>query len=56
MALDPAFFVFSGDLSDKGLPESYQHLRQIIDEEFKPFGVPVLLGWATTTTGWRSAA
>jgi 3',5'-cyclic AMP phosphodiesterase CpdA len=44
MALEPAFFVFSGDLSDKGLPESYEHFAQIIDEAFRPFGVPILLG------------
>ena len=44
MAVQPAFFVFSGDLSDKGLPESYEHLAQIIDEAFRPFDVPVLLG------------
>src|SRR6478752_6497868 len=44
MALQPACFVFSGDLSDKGSPESYEHLTQIVDEAFEPFGVPVLLG------------
>jgi 3',5'-cyclic AMP phosphodiesterase CpdA len=44
MALDPACFIFSGDLSNHGEPESYQHLAQIVDEEFRPFGVPVLLG------------
>jgi 3',5'-cyclic-AMP phosphodiesterase len=44
MALDPACFIFSGDLSNHGEPESYQHLAQIVEEEFRPFGVPVLLG------------
>lgn len=44
MALDPACFVFSGDLSNHGEPESYEHLVRIVDEEFRPFGVPVLLG------------
>jgi 3',5'-cyclic AMP phosphodiesterase CpdA len=44
MALDPACFIFSGDLSNHGEPESYQHLVDIVEEEFQPFGVPVLLG------------
>src|SRR5262249_19241090 len=44
MALDPACFIVSGDLSNHGEPESYQHLARIVDEEFRPFGVPVLLG------------
>jgi len=44
MALDPACFVFSGDLSNHGEPDSYRLLAQIVEEEFRPFGVPVLLG------------
>lgn len=44
MALAPAFFIFSGDLSDHGQPESYAHLAGIVEESFAPFGVPVLLG------------
>jgi 3',5'-cyclic AMP phosphodiesterase CpdA len=44
MALNPACFIFSGDLSNHGEPESYQHLARIVEEEFRPFGVPVLLG------------
>lgn len=44
MELDPACFVFSGDLSDHGEPESYEHLREILDQELAPFGVPLLLG------------
>lgn len=44
MALDPACFVMSGDLSNHGEPESYALLAEIIDEEFRSFGVPVLLG------------
>jgi len=44
MALDPACFVLSGDLSNHGEPESYQHLVEIVEQEFRPFGVPDLLG------------
>jgi Icc protein len=44
MALDPACFVFSGDLTNHGEPESYEHLIAIVEQEFRPFGVPVLLG------------
>ena len=44
MALDPACFVFSGDLSNHGEPESYQRLVEIVEQAFRPFGVPVLLG------------
>jgi 3',5'-cyclic AMP phosphodiesterase CpdA len=44
MALEPAFFIFSGDLSDHGQPESYTHFGEIVAESFAPFGVPVLLG------------
>jgi Icc protein len=44
MALDPSCFVFTGDLSNHGEPESYELLARIVDEEFRPFGVPVLLG------------
>jgi 3',5'-cyclic AMP phosphodiesterase CpdA len=44
MALEPAFFVFSGDLSDHGQPESYTHFGEIVAESFAPFGAPVLLG------------
>ena len=44
MELDPACFIFSGDLTNHGEPESYEHLTAIVEEEFRPFGVPVLLG------------
>jgi Icc protein len=44
MALNPVCFVFTGDLSNHGEPESYQHLAEIVEQEFRPFGVPVLLG------------
>lgn len=44
MALEPAAFIFSGDLSNHGEPDSYRQLVQIIEEEFKPLGAPVLLG------------
>lgn len=44
MTLDPACFVFSGDLSNHGEPESYRHLIEIVEQEFRPFGVPILLG------------
>jgi len=43
MALDPACFIISGDLSDHGEPASYQYLRELFDEVLVPFGVPVLL-------------
>lgn len=43
MDLDPAFIVFSGDLSNHGEPESYEHLKQILEEEYAGFGVPLLL-------------
>lgn len=43
MELEPAGFVVSGDLSNHGEAESYTHLREILDAEFRPFGVPVLL-------------
>ena len=44
MQLEPACFIFSGDLSDRGESESYAHLRDILRDEFEPFGVPLLLG------------
>ena len=44
MALAPAFFVLSGDLSNHGEPASYAHLAEILAEDFAPFGVPILLG------------
>ena len=44
MELGAACFIFSGDLSNHGEPESYEYLRDIIDEEFRPFGAPILLG------------
>ncbi len=43
MALEPISVVISGDLSDHGEVESYQHIREVFDEAFAPFGVPVLL-------------
>jgi 3',5'-cyclic AMP phosphodiesterase CpdA len=44
MDLAPEFFVFSGDLTDRGDPASYAHLSEILERSFAPFGVPVLLG------------
>ena len=44
MQLEPTCFIFSGDLSDHGESASYVHLRDILREEFEPFGVPLLLG------------
>jgi 3',5'-cyclic AMP phosphodiesterase CpdA len=44
MQLQPACFIFSGDLSDRGESESYTHLNDILRDEFEPFGVPLLLG------------
>lgn len=44
MDLQPAAFIFSGDLSNRGEQESYAHLSEILDEAFAPLGVPVLLG------------
>lgn len=44
MALAPAAFIFSGDLSNHGEPDSYRQLAQIIEEEFRPMGAPVFLG------------
>lgn len=44
MALDPAAFIISGDLTNHGEPESYDHFREILNEHFEPFGVPILLG------------
>jgi Icc protein len=44
MALEPAAFIFSGDLSNHGEPDSYRQLAQIVEEEFTPMGAPVLLG------------
>lgn len=43
MDLKPACFVVSGDLSNHGEPASYGLLREILDGEFWPLGVPVLL-------------
>lgn len=44
MDLQPAFFVFSGDLSDHGEPESYEQFKRILEAAFAQFEVPVLLG------------
>jgi 3',5'-cyclic AMP phosphodiesterase CpdA len=44
MDVDPAFFLISGDLANQGEPESYRHLRALLEEELDSFGVPVLLG------------
>jgi 3',5'-cyclic AMP phosphodiesterase CpdA len=44
MELEPAFFVFSGDLSNHGEPESYAYLAEILNEEFARFGVSILMG------------
>ena len=44
MDVDPACFILSGDLRNHGEPQSYAYLRQILEEELRPFGVPVLLG------------
>ena len=44
MALEPAAFIFSGDLSNHGEPDSYRQLARIVEEEFTPMGAPVLLG------------
>jgi 3',5'-cyclic AMP phosphodiesterase CpdA len=44
MNLDPAAIIFSGDLSDQGEPESYQHFAEILENHFKPLGAPLLLG------------
>jgi 3',5'-cyclic-AMP phosphodiesterase len=42
MDLRPAAVLLTGDLSDKGDPESYRHLRSIVAEEIEPIGCPVL--------------
>jgi 3',5'-cyclic-AMP phosphodiesterase len=44
MDLAPACFIFSGDLCDRGDRASYTHLRDILRDEFEPFGAPLLLG------------
>ncbi|MFN0070262.1 MAG: metallophosphoesterase family protein [Chloroflexota bacterium] len=44
MALEPVAFIFSGDLSNHGEAESYQHFQDLLAEHFEPFGVPLLLG------------
>ncbi|MGE3539002.1 MAG: metallophosphoesterase [Candidatus Tectimicrobiota bacterium] len=43
MALAPICVIISGDLSDHGELESYQHIHAVLAESFGPFGVPVLL-------------
>lgn len=42
MDLRPAAVLLTGDLSDQGEPESYQHLRAIVAEELEVLGCPVL--------------
>jgi 3',5'-cyclic AMP phosphodiesterase CpdA len=43
MQLDPVCFILSGDLTNEGDIESYEHLAELI-EEINAFGKPVLLG------------
>lgn len=42
MALEPAAVLLTGDLSDRGEPESYDHLRAIVAAELEPLGSPIL--------------
>ncbi|MFP3906228.1 MAG: phosphodiesterase [Acidimicrobiales bacterium] len=42
MSPAPDVVLLTGDLSDSGEPESYDHLRQLIDEGLEPLGCPVL--------------
>lgn len=42
MQLEPAAVMLTGDLSDRGDIESYEHLRQLVAEELEPLGCPVL--------------
>jgi 3',5'-cyclic AMP phosphodiesterase CpdA len=56
MAIQPAFFVFSGDLSGKGLPESYEHLAQSSTKLSRHSTCRSCLGWVTTTTASRFVA
>jgi len=44
MDLDPAAIIFSGDLSDRGDPESYEHFAEILEDHFTLLGAPLLLG------------
>lgn len=43
LRLDLAAVLITGDLADDGLIESYEHLRDLIDEVLTPLGAPVLL-------------
>lgn len=43
MQLNPVCFILSGDLTNEGDTESYEHLAELVDE-IKEFGKPVLLG------------
>jgi 3',5'-cyclic AMP phosphodiesterase CpdA len=42
MDLEPAAVLLTGDLSDEGEPESYEHLRELVADELDPIGAPVL--------------
>lgn len=42
MALEPAAILLTGDLSDRGDPGSYEHLRELVAEVLEPIGCPVL--------------
>lgn len=42
MALRPIAVLLTGDLSDKGDPESYRHLRSMVTDELEILGCPVL--------------
>lgn len=42
MNLPLAGILLTGDLSDAGLPESYEHLRELVTSELDPLGAPVL--------------
>lgn len=42
MDLQPAAVLLTGDLSDRGDPASYEHLRELVADELEPLGCPVL--------------